>query len=185
MSYKVPLTTEHHFGTMRIGSGLSVTNGIVSANVSPGASPAYGEFYSTITQTNPVINTPNIITLNVTKISNGISLVNGSRIVFTLTGTYLIELSMQVAKPTGSLSTILFWLRSNGTTPLPYSGRSISIQGTGASNLSLATGLRILNAGDYLEALWQTDATNVTLPSSPPNTIPGIPSVQFSAVKVG
>jgi len=184
MTYRAPIATTSTSGHIIVGSGLTITPiGVLSA-VSSGTSGQYGEFHNTTTLTNPVSNALNVIPFNSTQISNGVSIVSGTRITVTNAGVYFISVSMQIAKPSGSLSTIFLWLRLNGV-DIPYSRRSLITQGEGASNLAIMTDLQLMAAGQYIELVWQTSSTTVTLPATAPGSAPGIPSVQISAIQVG
>ena len=111
MTYKLPLTSTTDFGSMKVGSGLSVTDGTVSASV---GLLNYGFFTDSTTQTNPVANAVNIATFNTTGPSNGVSVVGGTAITVVNAGTYTKMFTTIIDKTAGGTSTISIWLRLNG-----------------------------------------------------------------------
>ena len=111
MSYKLPLTSTTDYGSMKVGSGLSVTDGVVSAST---GLLNYGFFTDSTTQTNPVANEVNIATFNTTGPTNGVSVVGGTAITVVNAGTYTKLFTTIIDKTAGGTSTISIWLRLNG-----------------------------------------------------------------------
>ena len=110
MSYKEPKTSTTNFGIMKVGSGLSVTDGVVSAST---GLLNYG-FFTNATQTNPVANQVNLLTLSNTGPANGVSVVGGTQITVVNAGVYTKLFTLNVSKTAGGTSSISTWLRLNG-----------------------------------------------------------------------
>ena len=110
MSYAAPLASATEFGVAKIGTGLTATNGTVSATL---GLLNYG-FFTDGTQTNPVANTVNLVSFNNTGPTNGISVVGGNALTVANAGTYTKMFTLSVNKTSGGASTISIWLRLNG-----------------------------------------------------------------------
>jgi len=108
MSYKAPLATTTDFGIMQVGTGLSVTNGLVSATL---GLLDYGFFTDATTQTNPVANTTNIVTFDTTGPANGVSVVGGTDITVVDAGVYTKLFTLLCSKTSGGTTAISVWLQ--------------------------------------------------------------------------
>lgn len=111
MSYKTPVATTTDYGVVRVGSGLNVTNGIIS---STGGLTNYGFFSDTTTQTNPVASAINLARFNTTGPAAGISVVGTTQITVVNAGTYTKLFTLLCSKTSGGTSRISIWLRLNG-----------------------------------------------------------------------
>lgn len=144
-----------------------------------------GVFYDTTDQTAAAINTVYAVTFNSTGLSNGISIgAPTSRIVFDEDGLYHISFSVQLTSGNSSLKNTYFWPRVNGV-DVPGSTIRVSLKTSGVSVVMSRSGLFQLSAGDYLEACWATDDTNVTIDYSAATAFcPATPSVILLAYRV-
>jgi hypothetical protein len=149
------------------------------------ASPNYGEFFSTVTQTASVINTGQPITFNTLGAANNFTLVAGSRITAAATGTYNFQFSAQLLDTTGGGDDIEIWLVKNGI-PVPNSNTRFSVKNANEAEFAALNYLVQLNASQYVELYWATGDTDiklVTLASTMGG--PSIPSVIATIVPVG
>ena len=171
MSYSAPLASTTEFGVAKIGSGLTATNGTISATL---GLLNYG-FFTDGTQTNPVANTVNLVTLNVTGPVNGISVVGGNAITVANAGTYTKMFTITVSKTSGGTSDISTWLRYNGT-DIPGSRQDLELTNTLA--LIFASGNFTLNmaAGSNIQMCWSSADTTVQLTALPAAVTPTRPS---------
>lgn len=171
MSYKVPLTSTGNFGLMETGTGLTVTNGVVSAQL---GLLNYG-FFSDGTQTNPVANAVNITTFANTGPSNGISVVGGTQITVANAGTYTKMFTLIVSKTSGGTSAVSFWLRLNG---VDVAGSRQDLDLTNTLSQIFASGNYTLNipAGGYIELCWSSADVTVQLSELPAAVAPIRPS---------
>lgn len=171
MSYKAPTTSTTDFGVLKVGSGLSVTDGTVSASL---GLLNYG-FFTDGTQTNPVANTVNIATLNNTGPSNGISIVGGTEITVDNAGTYTKMFTAIVSKTSGGTSSVSFWLRLDGV-DIPGSRQDLELINTLA--LIFVSGNYTLDmaAGSNIQLCWSSADTTVILSALPAAVTPTRPT---------
>ena len=171
MSYKVPLTSTTNFGTAQIGSGLSVSNGVISASL---GLLNYG-FFTDGQQTNPVADTVNIVTFNNTGPSNGVSVVGGTDITVDNAGVYTKLFTLIIAKTSGGTSSVSIWLRRNGV-DIPESRQDLELINTLALIFTSGNFTLALDAGDYLQLAWSSADITVALTELPAAVNPTRPT---------
>jgi len=184
MSYKLPSTGTSTIGIMFVGSGLTATDGVVS--VDSGSILDLGYFYSTVTQTNPVANAINIVTFSNTGLSQGITLVSGTRLTVSKTANYTITSIIQYDKTAGGSASIDIWLRKNGV-DVGNSNINTTITANGAANTAASNYTLAMNAGDYLELVWQGSSTGAELLAVPAQigpVRPASPSARTTIVQL-
>lgn len=172
MSYKVPVSTTTNEGIMKVGSGLSVTNGTVSASL---GLLNYGFFTSTAGQTNPVASQVNIVTYNATGPANGISVVGGNALTVVNAGTYTKLFTLEVARTAGGTSVMSIWLRVNGV-DVPGSRQELDLINTLSTIFVSGNFTLNIPAGGNIEMCWSSPDTTVTLLSLPAASTPTRPS---------
>jgi len=162
MSYKTPLSTTTDFGIVKVGTGLSVTDGVVSASL---GLLNYG-FFTDGTQTNPVADTANLVTVNVTGPTNGISVVGGTDITVVNAGIYTMMFTLIISKTSGGTSAVSFWLRLNG---VDVAGSRQDLDLTNTLSQIFASGNYTLNipASGYVQMCWSSADTTVQLSELP------------------
>ena len=167
MSYAAPLASTTEFGVMKVGTGLTGTNGTISATL---GLLNYG-FFTDGTQTNPVANTANLVTLNVTGPTNGISVVGGNAITVANAGTYTKMFTITVSKTSGGTSDVSVWLRYNGVDVV---GSRQDLELTNTLALIFASGNFTLNmaAGSNIQMCWSSADTTVSLIALPAAVAP-------------
>ena len=185
MTYKIPLTSDTQFGSMKVGSGLAVANGVVSVTTAPGLSN-YG-FFTDGTQTNPVASAINTVTFNTTGPANGVSVVGGTAITVVNAGTYTKTFTMIISKTSGGTSSISIWLRLNG---VDVSGSRQDLELTNTLAQIFASGNYTLNipAGGNIQMCWSSADTTVQLSSLPATVGPIRPigdSVKLTITRIG
>lgn len=171
MTYKLPLATTTDPGVVEIGSGLSITGGVLSASL---GLLNYG-FFTDGTQTNPVANAINIATFNNTGPSNGISVVGGNAITVVNAGTYTKLFTLIVSKTSGGTSSISFWLRYNGV-DIPGSRQDLELINTLAQIFTSGNFTLDMAAGSNIQMCWSSADTTVTLSALPAAVTPTRPS---------
>jgi len=184
MSYKLPVTSTTSSGGMIVGGGLNVSDGVVS--VQTGGLLDLGYFYSTVTQTNPVANAINTVTFSNTGISQGITLVSGTRLTVSKTANYTITSIIQYDKTAGGSASIDIWLRKNGV-DVANSNINTAITANGSANTAASNYSPAMNAGDYLELVWQGSSTGAELLAVPAQigpVRPASPSVRSTIVQL-
>jgi len=152
------------------------------------ATGSYGSFYSTQTQTN-VAGTARSMSLNVTDISNGVS-ISGSTNPFNTyikvqnPGVYDIQFSAQVDKTDSGTDEIWIWIRKNGT-DISDSATSLQLVGNGAHYVAAWNFFVNAAANDYFQLMWYSTDGNVRLHAeSAFGVVPGIPSLIVTANRV-
>jgi hypothetical protein len=140
--------------------------------------PRYGSFYDTTTQTAAAINVAYPMTFNTTDLSFGVTRGSPtSRIFVDRPNVYNIQFSTQLDKTSGGVGLVWIWLRKNGVN-VPDSAGQIRIQGNNAEILAAWNYVIQLNAGDYIELMWEVDDTSVILLADPASAVhPSVPSV--------
>lgn len=140
--------------------------------------PRYGSFYDTTTQTAAAINTAYAMTFNTTDLSVGVTRGSPtSRIYVDRPNVYNIQFSAQLDKTSGGVGLVWIWLRKNGTN-VPDSAGQVRIQGNDAELVVSWNYLVQLNAGDYIEIMWEVDDTSVQILYDAATAIhPAVPSV--------
>lgn len=144
-----------------------------------GGKPIYGSFYSTETQTNPTASLVNIMTFNETAFSNGVSIVDNSKIKVTEPGIYNIQFSAQLDKIDSGSDDVDIWFRKNGD-DIAWSNTQLTMTG---NNVKLVAAWNIFeeaNENDYYQIAWSSADHDMRIyaqgtQSTP--TRPGIPSV--------
>ena len=162
MSYKAPLTSLTDFGIMKVGTGLSVTGGTVTATL---GLLNYG-FFADGTQTNPVANAINIVTFTITGPANGISIVGGSQLTVVNAGTYTKMFTLIVNKTSGGTSSMSVWLRLNGV-DVPGSRQDLELTNTLSQIFTSGNFTLNIPAGGNIQMCWSSADTTVQLAALP------------------
>ena len=162
MSYKTPLASTTDFGIIKIGSGLSVTDGTVSAST---GLLNYG-FFTNGTQTNPVANAVNLVLLNNTGPTNGVSVVGGTAMTVVNAGTYTKVFTIIVNKTSGGTTDISIWLRLNGV-DVPESRQDLELTNTLAQIFVSGNFTLNIPAGGNVQIFWSSADTTVQLAALP------------------
>lgn len=119
-------------------------------------------------------------TFDTTELSNGVSVVSGSRLTVAAPGTYAFDLSPQLVLSGGTGNTITFWAAVNGTA-IPRSASSLEMGNNNSRTLPFVRLFVPMTAGQYLEWYFTASNTGVTLEHFAaqvgPPAIPDIPSV--------
>lgn len=170
MSYTVPLSSTTRYGVVKVGSGLSVTDGVVSAST---GLLNYG-FFSNGTQTNPVANQVNLGVFSTTGPTNGVSLIGNNILRVTNAGTYTVLFTSTMAKTSGGTSSMSIWLRYNGV-DIPGSRQDLELINT--LSIIFTSGNFTLNmaAGSDLQFCWSSADTTVNLIALPAGINPTRP----------
>ena len=171
MSYKLPTASKTDYGVIKVGTGLSVTDGVVDAST---GLLNYG-FFSNGTQLNPVANAVNTGTFSTTGPINGVSLVGGTQLVVANAGTYTVLFTTTMAKTSGGTSSMSIWLRYNGV-DVPGSRQDLELINT--LSIIFTSGNFTLNmaAGSNLQFCWSSADTTVNLSALPAGVTPTRPT---------
>jgi len=162
MSYSAPLASATNYGVVQVGSGLSVTNGLLSAGT---GLLNYG-FFSNGTQTNPVANTLNIVTFSITGPANGVNIVSGTNLTVQNAGVYNTVFTANVAKTSGGTSSVSIWLRLNGVNVVG-SRQELELTNTLATTFVTGNFTLTIPTNGYLQVAWSSSDTTVALTALP------------------
>ena len=123
----------------------------------------YGQFSKTTDQTPSAANTADAVTWSSALIASGISIgTPASRIVAANAGLYNFSASFQLTSGSASVKNVWLWYRKNGT-DIANSALITSMDSGTAVRAPSRSLLISLAAGDYVEVMWASDDTNVTL----------------------
>ena len=156
----------------------------------PGGTPAtpnYGSFLSTQTQTIVTPGTPQPVTVDTTVASNNFRVDNGSQFVATVAGTYNLQFSIQLFSNPGGGGDVEIWL-NKGVFQVPNTNTRFHIKNTNEAEFAALNFVETLGAEEYLELYWSTaDNDNVLYATTGPTALggPAIPSVIITIVPVG
>lgn len=185
MTYKAPLATTTDWGIVRVGTGINVTNGVISAT--PVVALDYGFFYDTTSQLNPVASGINVVSWNTTGTADQISISGTNLLTVTNAGTYLKVFTLSFAKTTSGAPTVAdVWVRYNGV-DVVESRQQIAVPNqlsalfiTGNYTLDMA-------AGGTMGMCWSSPDTAVQLQAFPTAigpVRPAIPSAKITLTRI-
>jgi hypothetical protein len=159
-----------------VGSGLTLTGaGVLNNTATPTPLGYYGAFSDVTDQFATVINTGYPMLLGVTDLSNGVTVVSGSRVTIANTGIYNIQWSGQFRNPLAAEHDVTVWLRKNGVDVPGSAGVVLVPRKHGSSDghtLPSWNFLLDVVAGDYYEFVWSTDNISVFLSFQPAGSPP-------------
>jgi hypothetical protein len=153
----------------------------------------YGTFFDNTNQTAANTTTAYAVTFNTPDGANGVLLKNSSQITFPYTGVYNIQFSIQFINTDNNSNNPLevnVWFRQNGSDIAESNSQFTIVNKHGAYNGATIAALNFIasvNANDYIQLMWQTENTNIsikTLPAGTTPTTPVTPSVILTATQV-
>ena len=149
------------------------------------ATPNYGAFHDTTTQTAAVINTAYPVTFNATDLSSNVTIgTPTSRVITSVAGIYNFQFSIQLHKTNASVGFVYIWARINGT-DVANSASKIALNGSQAETIAAWNFVLNMNANDYFELVWSTDDTGCQLLyNTTVAPVPAIPSVILTVTQV-
>lgn len=139
-------------------------------------------FYSTVSQSISVDNSPSTVSFNTVGISNNAFVqLSGTRLYAQVDGTLNVDFTYQFLNQGGGGSgdLVTVWLTKNGTN-IPRSGNSLHVP-TNGRDVSYSGGLYVpVTVGDFIELKWTTDNHHAIYAHYVPGTsvYPDTPSVK-------
>jgi hypothetical protein len=143
---------------------------------------SHGFFYDTTTQTATASDTAYAVTFNNSGLTNNISINSGdsSRIDFAKAGKYLITFTATMESTSASTKTVYFFPKVNGV-DVANSGIISTVHENGQRKVVTRNGIFSFSAGDYLQAMWAVDDTDLYIePESATAFAPATPSVTMT-----
>jgi hypothetical protein len=139
----------------------------------------YGAWHSTTTQTAASANTAYAMTVDTTDYTNGCSVASSSRFTAASAGLYNVQFSAQLTSTDTSIHEVSIWLRKNGT-DVAASNSMVSVPSShGGTNGHLLPAWNFfiqLSASDYVEIMWSTTTTNISIEATGTQTSPTRPA---------
>ena len=143
---------------------VGTTDGVIFVRPTIEQQRYYGEFTKTTNQSPAAINTAYALTFDNTEIALGVSIgTPASRLVISSAGLYSVTLSVQVTSTSASQKAVWLWLKKNGTTNIANSAKIATIALNGGYLVITTSGIESLVAGDYLEVMYASDSTAITI----------------------
>jgi len=164
-------------------TGPTGPTGSVGPTGAGGALGYYGLFISTANQTNAGTTTANLLALDTSVRTFGITNSSGT-LTFANTGKYQITTELAASNSSGANPVFRSWLSQNGTN-VPNSLQDIQLLG-GSGNVSMTSCTWILDitAGDTIQVYWSSTATTVSLVYQTGGTSPTRPASASAIVAV-
>jgi hypothetical protein len=141
----------------------------------------YGAFQDSTDQVAANTTTAYPVTFNTTDFSNGVSIASGSRITVANDGIWNLQFSIQFKNTTNDGQDVDIWFRKNGTNIANSNSRFHPPPRKSAgdpSHIIAALNFFIdMAANDYVEIVWRTENTGVSIEHFGTSTSPTRPAV--------
>lgn len=192
--------TNNH-GTVTLATGNATTTTLTDERISPTTkiilipfssaaftdSTPYGAFQDSTDQTAASTTAAYAVTFNTTDFANGISVASNSRLTVKSYGIYNVQFSFQFVNTDNQIQDIDVWFKKNGTN-IDNSNSRFSIPNShGGTDGHLIAALNFwveLSANDYVEIMWRTTSTAVSIQHLPTQTSPTRPATPSAIVTV-
>ena len=143
----------------------------------------HGAFQDSTDQTAANTTTAYAVTFNTTDFSNGVTIASNSRITVADSGIWNLQFSIQLKNTTNDGQDVDIWFRKNGTNIDNSNSRFhlVARKGSGdPSHIIAALNFFVsMNSNDYIEIMWRTENTGVSIEhfgTSASPTRPAVPS---------
>ena len=139
----------------------------------------YGAFQNSASITAAAANTAYAMIYNTTDYSNGVSIVSSSQLKVTTAGLYNLQFSAQLSSTDSTIHDVSIWLRKNGTDVSGTNGMVSVPNKHGAVDGAIIAAWNYfiqLSANDYVELMWSTTTTNISIAAIGTQTSPTRPS---------
>ena len=146
----------------------------------------HGAFQDSTDQVAANTTTAYAVTFNTTDFSNGVTIASGSRITVADAGIWNLQFSIQFKNTTNDGQDVDIWFRKNGTNiansnsrfhPPPRKSSGDPSHIIAALNFFVS-----MNSNDYIEIMWRTENTGVSIEHFDTSTSPTRPAVPSAIV---
>ena len=146
----------------------------------------HGAFQDSTDQVAANTTTAYAVTFNTTDFSNGVTMASGSRITVADAGIWNLQFSIQFKNTTNDGQDVDIWFRKNGTNiansnsrfhPPPRKSAGDPSHIIAALNFFVS-----MNSNDYIEIMWRTENTGVSIEAFGTSTTPTRPAVPSAIV---
>lgn len=168
------------------GAGGGFAGGVRGFQLSNGMLQPHAMLLSDADQTSAGITSENLLTYNTVALSNGIRVVDNTKIYVPCSGQYLVTFTLQMTNRSNSAAEFEIWAKDTGVNyPLSNTRFDIPARKSGsiwAHIVPAITGIFTVTdpAVNYLEIAWWSDNVDVYIENYPAGvspTRPAIPSV--------
>jgi hypothetical protein len=146
----------------------------------------HGAFQDSTNQTAANTTTAYAVTFNTTDFANGVTMASGSRITVADAGIWNLQFSIQLKNTTNDGQDVDIWFRKNGTNIANSNSRFHLSQRKSAgdpSHIIAALNFFVsMNSNDYIEIMWRTENTGVSIEAFGTSTSPTRPAVPSAIV---
>jgi len=179
----LPLTGAELVPIVQSGDNKKTTVGDIIAY-----NRAYGAWSDSTDQTGSLI-AGTAITYNTQDISDGVTLVDNSKLTMPNTGIYDVQFSAQFKNVSNSQQIVTIWVKVNGT-DVANSATNVTIPARKSAGIF---GYQVaawnfffqLNSADYVQLYWLPESLDVTLEALPVTALhPAIPSMLITVQQV-
>jgi hypothetical protein len=146
----------------------------------------HGAFQDSTNQVAANTTTAYPVTFNTTDFANGVTMASGSRITVADAGIWNLQFSIQLKNTTNDGQDVDIWFRKNGTNidnsnsrfhPPPRKGSGNPSHIIAALNFFVS-----MNSNDYVEIMWRTENTGVSIEAFGTSASPTRPAVPSAIV---
>jgi hypothetical protein len=141
----------------------------------------YGAFQDSTDQVAASTTVAYPVTFNTTDFSNGVTIASNSRITVADAGIWNLQFSIQLKNTTNDGQDVDIWFRKNGTNIANSNSRFhlVARKGTGDPSHIIASLNFFVDmaANDYVEIVWRTENTGVSIEHFDVSTSPTRPAV--------
>ena len=168
-------------------TGATGPTGLTGATGTGGVIANWGAFYNTNTIEAAALSTPAEVPFSNTSGSNGVSIVDETKLTVSSDGVYDMQFSLQLHNQggggSGTLATI--WIRINGV-DVPESATNVTVNTNSPYIVAAWNWVNELNAGDYIELLFAVDNLSIVIieEAAASGLFPAIPSVIVTLTQV-
>ena len=148
----------------------------------------HGAFQDSTDQTAASTTVAYPVTFNTTDFSNGVTVASNSRLTVAVDGLWNVQFSLQYKNDSNDGQDVDIWFRKNGTN-IDNSNSRFHLPARKASgdpsHLIAAMNFFVsLVATDYVEIMWRTTSTSVSLEQFPTSTSPTRPAIPSAIATV-
>jgi hypothetical protein len=165
------------------GAGGGFAGGLRGFQLSNGILQPHAMLMSAVDQGSAGITSENIVTYDNVVISNGIRVVDNSKIYVPCSGQYLVTFRFQVSNRSNSVAEFEVWAKDTGVN-FPLSNTRFDVLARKSASINAhtvptVTGIFTVTdpSVNYLEIAWWSDNIDVFLENYPENTSPTRPSI--------
>jgi len=141
----------------------------------------YGAFQDSTDQVAVSTTVAYPVTFNTTDFSNGVTVASNSRITVANAGIWNLQFSIQLTNTTNASQDVDIWFRVNGTDVAASNSRFGFAPRKGVGDpyhtIAAINYFVSLNANDYVEIVWRTTDTGVSIEHYPAGVSPTRPAI--------